>query len=69
MQIEVNNGIRTQMILEEESISLAPLTTYTTKIISNLQITNNDLLNKYTLIDNVIEPSGYTVLHWLASMS
>ncbi len=23
----------------------------------------------YTLVDNVIEPYGYTILHWLASTS
>lgn len=46
------NDVLTQMLLEEENIDLAPLTTYTTRVISNLQITNNDLLNKYTLIDN-----------------
>lgn len=47
------NDMLTQMVLEEESINLAPLTTYNIRVISNLQITNNDLLNKYTLIDNV----------------
>jgi hypothetical protein len=46
------NDVLTQMLLEVESISLAPITTYTTKVISNLQVTNNDLLNKYTLINN-----------------
>ena len=46
------NDVLTQMLLEEESINLAPITTYTTKVISNLQVTNNDLLNKYTLINN-----------------
>jgi hypothetical protein len=44
------NDVLTELLLEEET--MAPPITYDIKHISNLQIKNNELLNKYSLINN-----------------
>ena len=47
------NNILTDLVLDLNTIIIPPQVTYTTRLISNLQVKHNTLLNKYTLINNV----------------
>ena len=58
------NNILTDLVLDLNTIIILPQVTYTTRLISNLQVKNNTLLNKYTLINNVssITTDSYTYI-------
>jgi uncharacterized membrane protein YgaE (UPF0421/DUF939 family) len=47
------NDILTELILDINTIYIPPQFIYTTRLISNLQVKHNNLLNKYTLINNI----------------
>ena len=58
------NNILTELVLDINTIYIPPQVSYTTRLINNLQVKHNNLLNKYTLINNInsITTNSYTYI-------